>query len=97
MGINTAHSVANFVENLLLNRIMDQSLILSSRVIKSLRTLPVEDRNAITTAIISEFIGKENPEGCLTPFQSMLYSMIRWYVEHDNFYLHKVSEPTVGT
>lgn len=68
---------------------MENSLILSSRVIKSIKSLPVADRGAISSAITAEYILGDDPSYMLTPFQSMLYSMIKWYVEHDNAHLQR--------
>lgn len=66
---------------------MEKSLVFSPRVIKSLKSLPQSEKGLITTALTKEFILGEDPMSALTPFQSILYTMIRFYVQRDNPHL----------
>lgn len=63
---------------------MNQSVYLSPRVINTIKSLPDVEREAITSALASEFIlGIEPSDDSLTPFQNILYMMIRSYVQRD--------------
>ena len=46
--------------------------------------LPKEEQIAVASAFVSEMIMGENPEGELSPLQTMLYSVIRFYVQQDS-------------
>lgn len=63
---------------------MNQSVYFSPRVINTLKSLPENEREVITSALASEFIlGVVPSDDSLTPFQNILYTMIRSYVERD--------------
>lgn len=63
---------------------MNGSLVISQHVVNTIQSLPQEERVVISNALVSEFILGENPENALTPFQAMLYSVVRYYVKKDN-------------
>lgn len=63
---------------------MNQAVFFSQRVINTINSLPEVEREAISTALASEFIlGVVPGDDSLTPFQAILYTMIRSYVERD--------------
>ncbi len=63
---------------------MNESVYFSQRVISTIKSLPEVEREAISTALASEFLlGVAPDDNSLTPFQSIIYTMIRTYVEHD--------------
>ncbi len=62
---------------------MNNSVYFSSRVIDTVKALPESERSAISAALASEYILGVNPDDHLTPYQSILYTMIRAYVERD--------------
>lgn len=61
---------------------MNQAIIITPHVINTLKSLPERERSAITAALAEEMIlgGCHSP---LSPYQRMLYSIIRFYVERD--------------
>lgn len=63
---------------------MANNFFLSSRVIKTVRSLPFEDRYPISNALKTEFVLGADPYVNLTPVQGMLYAMIRFYVIQDS-------------
>ena len=62
---------------------MNTSAIFSERVVNVLRGLPVAEQTAITSALTAEFIYGTKADKGLSPLQSILYTMIRSYVERD--------------
>lgn len=62
---------------------MKPSVIISQHVINTVKSLPEADRRAIAEALAAEIILDENPDSRLTPFQAMLYTMIKFYVDRD--------------
>lgn len=63
---------------------MNQAVYFSPRVISTIKSLSAADRSAISTALASEFIlGVQPDDEMLNPFQAILYTMIRSYVERD--------------
>lgn len=62
---------------------MNTSAIFSERVVNVLRGLPAAEQTAITSALTAEFVYGTNPDKGLSPLQSILYTMIRSYVERD--------------
>lgn len=64
--------------------IMENSVIISPRVINTINSLQSEDRIPITNALSMEFILGNNPEHTLTPNQQIIYAVIRFYVNHDS-------------
>ena len=70
---------------------MNASVVFSSYVINSVRALPETDRRAIANAIAGEFLLGTNPDDELSPFQSMLYTIMQYYIKRDTNRAH-VSE-----
>lgn len=61
---------------------MNGNIIISKRVIDTINALPFNEKKAITKALACELIlGEDAAE--LTPIQSMLYSIIKYYVRKD--------------
>lgn len=61
---------------------MNHSILITPHVINTLKSLPVEERSAIANALAADMIlGGDVTE--LSPYQQMLYSIIRFYVERD--------------
>ncbi|MCM1349096.1 MAG: hypothetical protein NC338_06740 [Firmicutes bacterium] len=63
---------------------MLQSIIISSRVQQTIKSLPESERAAITQALTADLILGQSVETLLSPFQAMLYSVIRYYVKRDS-------------
>ncbi|MBR3830594.1 MAG: hypothetical protein IKJ52_05020 [Muribaculaceae bacterium] len=63
---------------------MNNSIVISSHVINTINSLPKEEQITVASAFVSEMIMGENPEGELSPLQTMLYSVIRFYVQQDS-------------
>lgn len=63
----------------------NQSIVISPHVINTINSLPEEERVAVVTAFVGELIMGVNPQGTLSPIQSMLYSIVKSYVERDSF------------
>lgn len=61
----------------------NSSIIISKHVINSVKALPEADRHAVAIALAEEILLGMNPDDSLTPFQSMLYSIIQFYVKRD--------------
>lgn len=59
------------------------SIVISQHVINSVKGLPESDRHAVATALAEEILLGKNPDDTLSPFQSMLYSIIQFYVKRD--------------
>ncbi len=69
---------------------MENSVLISSRVIDTIKSLPVAEREAIAHALVTELILDKDPDDSLSSFQSVLYSMVRFYVKHDTERLHRL-------
>jgi len=63
---------------------MNQSIVISPRVISTIQALPYNDRIAVASAIAGELLLGHSPEGELSPMETMLYSIIRSYIRHDS-------------
>lgn len=59
-------------------------IVISSKVIDSVKALPESDRNVIVAALAEDLILGCNPESKLSPFQAMLYTAIHYYVCRDS-------------
>lgn len=72
---------------------MNQSIVITQHVINTIKSLPMEERLAIASALAGEMILgatiDENAENGLTPMQTVLYSMIRDYIRRDSHKLAK--------
>lgn len=62
---------------------MSQRFVISDHVIETIKALPTEEREAVSRALALELFAGGNPEEILTPFQAMLYSVIRYHVKRD--------------
>ena len=62
---------------------MNGNIIISQHVINTIQALPESERNSITQALARDLILGQDPCEILSPFQSMLYSIIRYYVNKD--------------
>ncbi len=86
VGHNLAHTRTYLCSVILIHEsylFMGTSIIISPRVINTVNSLPDIDRGAISNAISMEFILGQDPLATLTPTQSMIYSIIRFYVKQD--------------
>ncbi|MDE6090897.1 MAG: hypothetical protein K2G41_09360 [Duncaniella sp.] len=63
---------------------MKTPLIISPRVIDTINSLQPSDRTSITNALGMEFILGQNPDKMLTPMQSIIYAVVRFYVTQDS-------------
>lgn len=61
---------------------MNQAIIITPHVINTIKSLPERERSAITNALAEEMI-LGGSDTVLSPYQRMLYSIIRFYVERD--------------
>lgn len=62
----------------------NDSIVITPHVINTINSLPKEERVAVTSAFVCEMIMGVNPEKELTSLQTMLYSVIRFYVQQDS-------------
>ena len=58
---------------------MNNSIVISSHVINTINSLPTEERIAVISAFVSE-----NPESDLSSVETMLYSVIKFYIQQDS-------------
>lgn len=73
---------------------MENSILISSRVINTIKSLPAVEREAIAFALAAEMILDKDPDDSLNNFQSVLYSMVRFYVKHDTERLNRLFADT---
>lgn len=68
---------------------MNNTLIFTDRVLRTIRTLPTEERIVLANAIARDIIlGAELAEELpMTPVASMIYPIIRFDIEHDSLRL----------
>lgn len=59
------------------------AMVITPHVVNTINSLPVAERSAISAALAMEFILGTDPADTLTPFQVMVYAMIRSYVVRD--------------
>ncbi|MCM1028582.1 MAG: hypothetical protein NC342_03545 [Pseudoflavonifractor sp.] len=59
------------------------AMVITPHVASTISSLPADEQLAISSALAREFILGLDPEEALTPFQVMVYSMIRSYVCRD--------------
>ncbi len=62
---------------------MESAMIITPHVVNTIKSLPESERKAIADALASELLLGSDPDEMLTPFQAMLYSIIRYYVKRD--------------
>lgn len=64
---------------------MNGSILISSHVINTINSLPMEERVAVSSALIGELILGETPtEEHLNSVETLLYTVIRQYVRQDS-------------
>lgn len=63
---------------------MNNSIVISSHVINTINSLPKEERIAVISAFVSDMIIGENPESDLSSVETMLYSVIKFYIQQDS-------------
>ena len=71
-------------KNITAMKTLNDSIVITPHVINTINSLPEEERVAVASAFISEMIMGVNPEDGLTPLQTMLYSVIRFYIQQDS-------------
>lgn len=64
-------------------RIINKPILITPHVINTINSLPEEERIAVASAFISDMIMGVNPEKSLSSLQTMLYSVIKFYVQQD--------------
>lgn len=62
---------------------MNGNIVISQHFINTIQALPESERTSITQALACDLILGQDPCEMLSPFQSMLYSIIRYYVKKD--------------
>lgn len=62
---------------------MNQAIVITPHVIKTLRALPTEERVAVAAALTGEML-LGTDVGDLRPIENMIYSIIRFYVNQDS-------------
>ena len=67
------------------NLTKQQSILISPRVINTINSLPEDERIAVVTAFVGDMIMGVKVEDSLTPIQTMLYAVIKSYVQRDSY------------
>ncbi|MFI3239879.1 MAG: hypothetical protein R3Y22_04745 [Bacteroidales bacterium] len=62
---------------------MNNSIVLSPKVLSTINALPVSEQKAIFGAFICDNITKTEREITLSPLQEMVYAMISDYIQRD--------------
>ncbi len=62
---------------------MNNSIVISPRVLSTINALPDGEKRAIFGAFISDNITKTEREITLSPLQEMVYAMISDYIQRD--------------
>jgi hypothetical protein len=62
---------------------METNFVISPRVVNTIKSLPEGEREAITTALAHELILGRDASEMLSPFQGVIYAIIRSYVRSD--------------
>lgn len=63
--------------------IMETNFVISPRVVNTINSLPAGEREVITTALAYELILGRDASELLSPFQGVVYAIIRSYVKQD--------------
>lgn len=66
-----------------MNQLSAPTMVITPHVVDTINSLPADERGAISSALAQEFILGRDPSETLTPFQTMVYAMIRSYVSRD--------------
>lgn len=67
-----------------LYHIMATAFTISPRVIDTISSLSVEDRDVITTALARELILGKDVTTEMSPMQAIIYAIVRFYVNQDS-------------
>lgn len=62
---------------------MSGSIVISSRVIETLNSLPQSERIAVSAALANYILLGEEINIGLSPVQAMVYAALQYYVERD--------------
>ena len=68
----------------MVNLTKQQSILISPRVINTINSLPEDERIAVVSAFVGDMIMGVKVEDSLTPIQTMLYAVIKSYVQRDS-------------
>lgn len=85
---NKAHHRAylcNVDNNSLKYTIMKQSIVITPHVLNTINALPMEERLAVASALAGELILGSELKDELTPIETMIYRIIRDYIERDSY------------
>jgi len=63
---------------------MNQSILITPRVLQAINALPMDERVAVVSAIAGEMFLGHAPGSALSPMETIIYSMIRSYIQHDS-------------
>ena len=63
---------------------MATTFTISPRVIDTISSLPIEDRDVITTALARDLILGQDVTSSLSPMQAIVYAIVRFYVNQDS-------------
>ena len=74
----------NFAEYKIPYIMNQKSIVISQRVIDTINSLPLEERVAISTAMLGEFVLGQTDDLGLKSHQVMIYAVIRQYFFHDS-------------
>lgn len=69
----------------MVNLTTKQSIVITPHVINTINALPEEERVAVASAFVGEMIMGLNVEEILSPFQTMLYAVVKSYVQQDSY------------
>ncbi|MBJ2188085.1 MAG: hypothetical protein HFJ87_05630 [Muribaculaceae bacterium] len=59
---------------------MNRAIVITPHVINTLRSLPFEERMSVTSALAGELLLGTGPCDDLEPMETMIYQIIRFYV-----------------
>lgn len=62
---------------------MKSSVLFPDSVLNRVKYLPDADRRAIFDAFEGEMLYNRNPNDTLSPFQAMLYSFVKFYINRE--------------
>ncbi len=62
-----------------------QPIVITPHVINTINALPEDERVAVASAFIGEMIMGVDIDGSLSPIQTMLYAVIKSYVQRDSY------------
>ena len=59
---------------------MNQTIVITPNVLNTLRSLPYEERMSVASALAGEMLLGAGPCNDLSPEESMIYQILRFYV-----------------